>query len=78
MLKKIRLWYGSKPVKTRLLITLACNFLWWFFVQYIIEVIIPDDEPKSFRSLLFGGLFMGTFWTLSFNWNLVKVYFKKR
>ncbi|HVG42494.1 MAG TPA: hypothetical protein VM888_12845 [Chitinophagaceae bacterium] len=77
MLRKIGLWYRMQPNKIKLLVIFICNSIWWLFVQYITEVIFPDDKPKSFRSFLFGGLFMGVLWTLLFSWKFVKATFKK-
>lgn len=83
MIKKLKQSFETLTTWKQLAIVLFLNTLNFFIVSYLVfylfdEFIWPDDESKSFSSLLFVSVFMGVLFTLMLHFKKVRNLFKKK
>ncbi|HMJ45793.1 MAG TPA: hypothetical protein VK498_00590 [Ferruginibacter sp.] len=70
-------WFYNTPPGIQLLILFILNCLFWFIADRIFETIWDYEDKKSWKEIVFHALWMGTFWTLLFNWKYLKAFFLK-
>lgn len=76
MLKKINAWYQTQPPLKQFGLVFLCNCILWFFLSYIGDFLFPDITD-TFKYRIFHTMWMGFWWTVFFNWKLVKLLFAK-
>jgi hypothetical protein len=77
MFKGYGKWYrGLTPVK-RLGLSFLLNWMYWLFAWKLGEQIF-FDEIRSWRYHLIHATWMSVFWTLLFQWEMIKGIIKQR
>ncbi len=76
-MKKLRLQLQLLNPWLQLLIAFSFNYFFWLLFYFLFRKVWPDAEEMPIRAMLFKAVFMGIFWTLLFNWAIVKKCFKK-
>lgn len=69
-------WYIKLPTGKRLAVSFVIHFSYWLLVQYIIDVLSPE-ESYSFIQIFFQAGFMAIFFVVINNWVTIRGLFKK-
>ncbi len=77
MLKKINIWYQTQPPIKQFGLLFLCMGLLWFLLSYIGDYMTSDTQ-ETMKHRIFHSLWMAFWWTVFFNWNLVKLLFAKK
>jgi hypothetical protein len=74
-MKKLVIQFKNLRPSIRLLITLCLNFSFWFLFHSLSDKLWANDEQITWKEIIFRSTFMGIFWTILFNWKLIKQCF---
>jgi hypothetical protein len=78
MLKKLATWYKNQQPLKQLGLMLLFNFLFWIVLSYIGDLVFPDIDNETVKHRVFHAIWMAFWWTVFFNWKLVKLFFFKK
>ena len=74
---KISSWYKGLSGTKKVIAHFFIQWLYWLLATKIMDLVWPDDKPKTTKELLFHTTFMALFMTLCFQWKTVKLIFRK-
>ena len=78
MIVRLKAWYRTLSNVQQVVFLFVVWLVYWFIMEYLIQIVWPDEEPRTMWYIFFKGVWMATVFMIVFHWKKVKLLFSKK
>ena len=78
MLSRLKAWYRTLSNGQQVVFLFLTWLVYWFIMENLIQIVWPDEEPKTMWYTFFKGVWMAIVFMIVFHWKKLKLLFRKK